>query len=232
MTGAGGIAPREPVGEAGGTTNLNTAARDCTVGWRTGFAAEANGMLLYERAQQDAMTPARVTTLVLGSALLTTWLVSAAVTRHGSDPLPERAAAPVPPQAVSATDDLRIQAERLHARLDAAPAPRRSPRNPFRFGVPVERPSPAEPREAVAAAPVPDLAPLSPPPASLRLVGIAAVEGTGGTVRTAAISVGGVLVLVRPGDDVGGRYRVAALSADVVELTDRLGGPPLRLALR
>jgi hypothetical protein len=38
--------------------------------------------------------------------------------------------------------------------------------------------------------------------------------------------------LVRPGDEVGGRYRVAAVSADTVELVDRLGGPTLRLGLR
>ena len=232
MTDADGIAPREPVDDAGGTANLNTAARDCTGGPRSDFAAEMIGVLPYEGAEQAAMTPARVTTLVLGSALLTTWLVSAAVTRHGSDPLPDAAAAPTPPQAASTSDDLQIQAERLHARLDAAPEPRRSSRNPFRFGAATERPSrPAEPREAVQDAAAPAAAPVSPPP-SLRLVGIAVVEGSGGAVRTAAISVAGMLVLVRPGDEVGGRYRVAAVSADVVELTDRLGGPPLRLALR
>jgi hypothetical protein len=176
------------------------------------------------------MTPARVTTLVLGSALLTTWLVSAAVTRHGPEPLPGGAAPP--PQAASASDDLQVQSERLHARLEAAPAPRRSPRNPFRFGEPVERHAPAaRPRGEVTAASTPVIAPPAPPP-SLRLVGIAAVEGTTGVVRTAAISVSGVLLLVRPGDDVATRYHVAAISADVIVLTDRLGGPPLRLALR
>jgi len=51
MTDAGGIAPRKPVGDAGGTANLNTAARDCTVGERGHFAGEASGVLPYERAQ-------------------------------------------------------------------------------------------------------------------------------------------------------------------------------------
>lgn len=180
------------------------------------------------------MTSARVTTLVLGSALITTWLVSAAVTRQGGDPTPANAAPQSPAQAASTQDDLQVQAARLYARLDAAPAPRRSPRNPFRFGSIVERPAAAARLETVQAASVPDPepGPLSTPSPPLRLIGIAAADGAGATVRTAALSVAGVVVLVRPGDEVAGRYRVAAISADVVELTDRLGGPPLRFALR
>ena len=181
------------------------------------------------------MTSARVTTLVLGSALITTWLVSAAVTRQGGDPVSANAAPQIPAQAASTQDDLQVQAARLHARLDAAPAPRRSPRNPFRFGFIAERPAASAGRpETIQAASVrdPEPGPLSTPSPPLRLIGIAAADGAGTTVRTAALSVAGVVVLVRSGDDVAGRYRVAAISADVVELTDRLGGPPLRLALR
>jgi len=179
------------------------------------------------------MTSARIASLVVGSALATTWLVSAAVTRQGGDPVAAIATPQTPAQTATTTDDLQVQAARLHERLDAAPTPRRSSRNPFRFGSAVERPAaPSEQPETSHAASVPAPEPASVPPPPLRLVGIASADGAGGAVRTAALSVAGVVVLVRPGDEVAGRYRVTAVSADVVELTDRLGGPPLRLAIR
>lgn len=185
-----------------------------------------------EHDQTGDMTSARVTTLVLGSALLTTWLVSAAVTRRADEPL----AAPADPQAdhpvSAAAEDLQIQTARLQARLDAAPVPRRSSRNPFRFGTRTSAASRRPETVEATSLPVPSPAPEPAPAPPLRLVGIAATEEAGGPVRTAALSVAGAVVLVRPGDEVAGRYRVTAITPDVVELTDRAGGPPLRLALR
>lgn len=181
------------------------------------------------------MTSARTTTVVLGSVLLTTWLVSAAVTRRAAAPLP----APAPPAAANpaagVSDDLQVQSERLRARLDTVPTPRRSSRNPFRFGARAEGTEPAPRRSAaLEATTVPDQpGATQPAPApTLRLIGIAAGRTPSGLVRTAALSVAGDVVLVRLGDEVAGRYRVSAVSEDVVELSDRLGGPPLRLALR
>ena len=183
------------------------------------------------------MTSTRTMTFVLGSVLLTTWLVSAAVTRRATEPLPASAPPTAANPAADAADDLQVQTARLRARLDTAPAPRRTPRNPFRFGARAERTEPASRRPAVVeAATVPDQPATSEPGSemapTLRLVGIAAENGPDGVVRTAALSVAGGIVLVRPGDEVAGRYRVTAVSADVVELSDRSGGPPLRLALR
>lgn len=182
------------------------------------------------------MTSRRLTILV-SAALLTTWLVSAAVTHRDDDP------APAPPQAASSTippdDDLEIQTARLRARLDAAPVPHRSTRNPFRFGLRVEAvdlladvPRPTVNRQPLSASAAPPDAATQALAPTLRLIGIAIADFAEGGERTAAISVGGDLVLVRVGGDVAGRYLVSAISPDVVELADRLGGAPLRLALR
>ena len=194
-----------------------------------------------EQEQKGDMTSARLTSVVVGSALLTTWLVSAGVTRQAE----EHVGPPAPPQAVdpiaSAAADLATQTARLHARLGDFPAPKMSARNPFRFDHsehPIPQARRATERGAggtqlglnagrdVAAAMVEPAAPL------LRLIGIAIDQRQDGPVRSAALSVAGDVVLVRPGDEVAGRYRVTAISPDVVELTDLLGGPPLRLPIR
>lgn len=182
------------------------------------------------------MTSRRLTTLV-SAALLTTWLVSAAVTQRDDAPAPIPAQAT--PPAITAVDELEIQTARLRARLDAAPAPHRSARNPFRFGHRIDtadRPAaPARPaaigEPASTAAAPPDAAARAPAP-TLRLIGIAIADDAEGGERTAAISVSGELMLVRVGGSVAGRYLVSAITPDVVELADRLGGAPLRLALR
>jgi hypothetical protein len=51
-------------------------------------------------------------------------------------------------------------------------------------------------------------------------------------VRTAIISGFGDIFLVKEGDSVTLRYRVAKISPDAVELTDLTDNTPLRLALR
>jgi hypothetical protein len=97
-------------------------------------------------------------------------------------------------------------------RRDAAAASRRAEA----FVSPIERPP-----DSLAAAKL-----------SLALVGLAEDDGPDGPVRTAIIKNVGDLIFVKEGDQVTGRYRVEKISADVVELTDTGGGPPLRLALK
>jgi hypothetical protein len=181
------------------------------------------------------MTLSRITTIVLGTALLTTWLVSAAVTRHRDEPqlVSQR---PTPQQPATTADDLQIQTARLRARLNSTPAPRRSPRNPFRFGGRETFESATRRLATIEAGSVPEVhpsptlaAPAAPP---LKLIGIASDPTPCGVSRTAALAVAGEVVLVRAGDEILGRYRVTAISDDVVEFDDLLGGPPLRLALR
>jgi hypothetical protein len=78
----------------------------------------------------------------------------------------------------------------------------------------------------------PDVIESPPPVEPLALVGLAEDEGADGPVRTAIISGGGDLFIVKEGDAVTSRYQVAAIAADVVVLTDVAAGTSLRLALR
>ena len=66
----------------------------------------------------------------------------------------------------------------------------------------------------------------------LKLEGLAEDHGDQGPVRTAIISGFGDIFLVKEGDSVTLRYRVAKISADAVDLTDLTDDTPLRLALR
>ncbi len=167
------------------------------------------------------MTATRVTALVLGGALLTSWLVVAGTDRQPVAPPPPSLAAPAP--ALPST--LAAETARLRAFMESTPAPREASRNPFAFAT--SRPAAERQVTAAMAAAAPE-APARPAPPVIRLIGIATDGGT----RTAALSIGGAVVLARAGDRVGDRYRVAAVSADVVALEDLLGGPVLRLGLR
>ena len=70
------------------------------------------------------------------------------------------------------------------------------------------------------------------PDAWKQLSGIAEDTGDEGPVRLAFISGGGQLFMVKEGETVTPRYRVAKISADVVELTDVIDNSTRRLALR
>ncbi len=188
------------------------------------------------------MTAARITTLVLGSALVTTWLVSGAVTWRSHDQ-PARPPNPTPPVVTPspASPEADLHRERLDVRLERIPSPSRSPRNPFRFG---SRDGSHEMGPALlsrgqveaAAAVLVDPARATEganqegPP--LRLVAIAENRTPDGLVRLAGIAFGDTVVLAKVGDEVDGRYLVTAMSQDVVELRDRISGRSVRLALR
>ncbi len=66
----------------------------------------------------------------------------------------------------------------------------------------------------------------------MKLSGIAEDVTADGVVRTAIISAFGQLFLVKEGEPVTERYRVAKISSDVVELSDLTEGTILRFALK
>jgi len=174
------------------------------------------------------MTPRRVTMIVLGGALLTSWLVAAAGT-FLQTPEPQPAPRTPQPDAIDAlATGVQVQADRLRARLDAAPTPRGSGRNPFTFASRAPRRERPPRTEVAASAVVEAPRPEARAAPAIALVGIA----TGRDGRRAVLSVAGDVVFVVVGDTVADRYRVSAVSADVVELEDARGGPPIRLGLR
>ena len=145
----------------------------------------------------------------------------------GDQPPPQRAArAPVP--AVAAPD---LSVEELHRRLDAQPAFSPPTRNPFRFPRSGQTEGSGSGRSARTPLPPPDGLPVLPLPLAqppLRLLGF--VTLTDGT-KVAVLSIGSELVMARVGEVLAGRFRVAHIGDDAVELTDAVGDRPMRLAL-
>jgi hypothetical protein len=173
------------------------------------------------------MKPKRIVAFVLVAAALAAWL-AAAPTLGNRWPV-------APPPVVSTarvdTRGLALEAEiaRLHDNLRPSAVPRQPGRNLFSF---TPRPAPAPPsplapRPALSEPVVP-----RPVPPVVKLSGIAEDVTAEGVSRTAIISGFGQLFLVKEGDSVTDRYRVAKISSDVVELSDLTGGAVLRLALK
>ncbi len=177
------------------------------------------------------MTAKRAAAYSGGVLLLLAWLASAAgLGRQRVAP----AQAPEPVETSGTTliaADVQAQTERLKSRLAAAPAPQVPVRNPFMFAS-----KEAAPRRAAKSAetePPPLPAVLEPAEPAIDLVGIAEDRTPKGVVRTAIISaLSGELFLVKEGESIVGRYRVKAVGADSVELSDQLTGAVRRLALR
>jgi hypothetical protein len=129
--------------------------------------------------------------------------------------------------------DLANEIARLRERLRPAAAPRMPARNLFTF------------RAAAAAAP-PAAAPVhapaivdpSRPPSvdavpALKLSGIAEDPGPDDTtIRIAFITTGSQLLMVKEGEAVGTRYRVATITSDAVELMDLTDNSTRRLAMK
>jgi hypothetical protein len=167
-------------------------------------------------------------TVMIGVAVVAVavWISAAATSNT-------RNVAPVTPTKPNVVDksgaELAFEVKRLHERLRPSEAPIHS-RDLFRYSARLS---------AAAALPAPT--PVAPPPseqppaafvAPLRLEGLAEDHGDQGPVRTAIISGFGDIFLVKEGDSVTARYRVAKISPDAVELTDLTDNSPLRLALR
>ena len=108
---------------------------------------------------------------------------------------------------------VQSQATHLRQRLAAAPAPHSETRNPFAFAA-AERPQPAAVEKAVDAERLPVIQ-TSPEP-NLVLLGLA----EDGSTRTAMIESGDDLVMATEGQSIVGRYRVAKISPDGIELVD------------
>lgn len=169
------------------------------------------------------MTPSRIAAYLGGGILLAAWFTSAAgVPRQ---PWPTRLPRPSPEvaQLDALAEHVQSQASRLRVRLAAAPSPQ-PVRNPFVFGGREAPPRTARPvrNEAPAVA-----APIEPEP-ELALLGIAEE----GKTRTAVIGAGEELIMATDGQTVAGRYRVAAIGPDSVELKDQITGATRRLTLR
>jgi hypothetical protein len=165
------------------------------------------------------------TIVVVGGALLA-WLAGAATSNRTIAPPPvvQRTAIEV------RGDELAVEVARLHERLRPTATPRQPGRNLFSFQAAAARVAPTVAAPAPAAlVEAPAALPALPP---LKLAGIAEDAGPEGPVRTAIISGPGQLFLVKEGETVMLRYRVAKISEDVVELIDLGDNSIRRLALR
>jgi hypothetical protein len=170
----------------------------------------------------------RTATIALVGGALIAWLAGAATTTRSPSPI-----APVASGVVDqSADALASEIARLHERLHPSEPPRHPARNLFTYrGAVVAKPlnaSAAAPHPAITEAP----AAFAPPQPSLKLAGIGEDEGADGPIRIAFISGEGQLFMVKEGEMVTSRYRVAHISADVVELEDLATNTPRRLALR
>ena len=145
-----------------------------------------------------------------------------------ADQPPPQRAARVPVPAV-ATPDLTVG--ELRRGLGAQPVFLPPTRNPFRFAGSGQAEAAGSGRSARTSLPPPDGLPVLPLPLAqppLRLLGF--VTLTDGT-KVAVLSIGSDLVMARVGEVLAGRFRVAQIGEDAVELTDAVGDRPMRLAL-
>lgn len=170
------------------------------------------------------MTPSRAAAYLGGGTLLAAWLASAAGVTRQPPPLRAPPASPQAARLDTLAATVQSQASRLRLRLAAAPSPQAPTRNPFMFAA---RESPRTPVERL-----PEAREAAPEPAAIEpdlvLLGIAEE----GNTRTAMIGSGDDLIMVTEGQPVVGRYRVAAVSPDGVELKDQTTGAIRRLTLR
>jgi hypothetical protein len=171
------------------------------------------------------MTPARAATYLVGAILLAAWLASAAgVARPHLPPVPRRSAESMQLDAVALT--VQSQAVRLRQRLAAAPSLQGPVRNPFAFAA-------SEPVVMAAVVrPVTHTAPVvaDPPMPELALVLLGVAEQ--GSTRTAMVQSGDELLMATEGQTLAGRYRVAKVGVDAIELVDLGTGTTRRLFLR
>jgi hypothetical protein len=161
------------------------------------------------------MTKSTLNNLWLAAGgLLATWL---AVFPNTAAPVPSNHGGASPAAAIHTTsvDDLSVPDTTVRRRAGNVPF-RPSTRNPFRFGKVVGS---AKPHSAAVAPGVAAPETLVPPPPSFALAGIA----TEGLTRTAIISGGGQLYLVKEGETVAEGYRVVKIESDAATLQDEAG---------
>jgi hypothetical protein len=167
----------------------------------------------------------RTATIGVVGGALAAWLAAANTSDVRVAPAPIVRPTPIEQSGAALASEIA----KLHERLRPTAAPRPDGRNLFEFStsrsVAAPQGRPATPRPPVALLPAPD------PPPPFTLAGMAEDTGPDGPLRTAIISSPGELFLVKEGDMVTPRYRVARISADVVELLDVATNATLRLAL-
>ena len=159
---------------------------------------------------------------LIGGALIA-WLAGAATSNRPLPPLPPETNTPIEARGAALDDEIA----RLHERLRPSASPRLPTRNLFAYRAAAHAAPLPPARPAVADAP--PAAPSLPP---LKLAGIGEDEGPDGPVRIAFISGEGQLFMVKEGEMVTPRYRVARIAADVVELQDVNDMTTRRLAMR
>lgn len=176
------------------------------------------------------MTPGRAAVYFGGTVVLAAWLASAASTTFTSLE-PQPAPRPVATRGTERlAADVQAQSVRLRQRMASAPVPQEPTRNPFAFAV---RELPRARPAAVPAAVMPPPAPPAPREPDLALAGIAEQQSATGVVRTAiVVGAGDEIFMVTEGQALAGRYTVAAIGPDAVELKDSTTGSTRRLALR
>ena len=167
----------------------------------------------------------RTAMIVVAGAAFAAWLSAAIAPANRTTVVPPRAKASA---AETRSADLEQEIARLHDRLRPDATPREPGRNLFAFHAAPSRPAPPPTLPALSEAIVPPASPLP----TLKLEGIAEDGAAESVIRTAIISDGVQLHLVKEGDAVTARYLVAKISADVVELTDVGDGSIRRLALK
>jgi len=167
-------------------------------------------------------------TLVIVVGALAAWRTfSSTPDRGGATPLDVVAQAPIDARAVA----LAKEVGRLRDRLEPGVSLPHHGRDLFRFATAAPHAAPL----ALVTNPAPSDVATAPSQPLLKLIGVAEDTTTDGLVRTAIISGPGQLYVVKEGDRVTSRYRVARISPDVVELDDlaRIGDASvLRLALK
>jgi hypothetical protein len=170
----------------------------------------------------------RTATIVVAGGALLAWFSAAMTPDRRTTFIPAARALAV----ATSSAELAIETARLHERLRPDAAPSQPSRNLFMFHIAAARaPVVVVTKPALSEAVVAPVAQVAPLPA-LTLAGIAEDPGPSGPIRTAVISGGGQLFLVKEGEAVTSRYRVAKISADVVELADQGDGSTRRLALK
>lgn len=171
----------------------------------------------------------RTTTIAVVGAALAAWLAGAATSNHVIPSVPVHRPAGIEQRGA----ELAGEIEKLHERLAPSATPSAPGRNLFAFQAAPVRPAPTV---AVLPVPRPALTEFAPAPElaqpALKLSGIAEDAGADGPIRIAFISGEGQLFMVKEGETVTPRYRVAKISADVVELTDVIDNSIRRLALK
>jgi hypothetical protein len=174
---------------------------------------------------QQTMNLKRTATIAVGGGALVAWFAGAATSNR----------APVAPVVTSVAPvdasgaELANEIARLQEKLRPTTPPRQPGRNLFTYHAPAPPAAAPAPKPALSEA----AAVFTPPVPALKLAGIAEdADASGAPTRTAIISGEGQLFMVKEGENVTTRYRVAKISADVVELLDLEMNTPRRLALR